>query len=241
MGDGALSPTRSGHGARLRWGHGAKQVDYGDWKASLFANVGVSRSTNAKGAVFHDVQPLPELAELRRRSTSAARRCSATTTSRRLTPLSLAIWYMDDGGFTLRSKGLQERTADGSGRSEICVEAMSTRHPPAAGRLSRRHVGHSSGQARRAEQRGRPSSLFPTAETAKLHALIAPFVHPSMEYKLLPRYPGPVRGRAGVRAHAQRAGAAADHQDRHAWRRQSDPCTASTSRSRAPTTTSSTG
>src|SRR5262249_20671156 len=39
MGDGALSPTRSGAGARFRWGHGAKQVEYGDWKASLFANV----------------------------------------------------------------------------------------------------------------------------------------------------------------------------------------------------------
>ena len=32
---------------------------------------------------------------------------------------------MDDGGFTVRAKGLQERTAGGSGRSEICVEAMS--------------------------------------------------------------------------------------------------------------------
>src|ERR1700752_1238347 len=42
-----------------------------------------------------------------------------------LTPLALAIWYMDDGSFTLRSKGLQERTQGGSGRIEICVEAMS--------------------------------------------------------------------------------------------------------------------
>ena len=31
---------------------------------------------------------------------------------------------------------------------------------------------------------------FPTAETAKLHALVAPFVHPSMDYKLLARYRG---------------------------------------------------
>jgi recombination protein RecA len=31
---------------------------------------------------------------------------------------------------------------------------------------------------------------FPTAETAKFHALIAPFVHPSMGYKLLARYQG---------------------------------------------------
>ena len=65
MGDGALSPTRSGHGARFRFGHGAKQAEYGEWKASLLDNVGVSRSTNDKGAVFFDVKPLPELAELR--------------------------------------------------------------------------------------------------------------------------------------------------------------------------------
>ena len=32
--------------------------------------------------------------------------------------------------------------------------------------------------------------VFPKDETAKLHALIAPFVHPSMEYKLLPAYRG---------------------------------------------------
>ena len=46
LGDGALSPSRSGHGARFRWGHGAAQVDYGDWKASLLANLSVSRSTS---------------------------------------------------------------------------------------------------------------------------------------------------------------------------------------------------
>ena len=41
-----------------------------------------------------------------------------------------------------------------------------------------------------------PFLIFPAAETAKFQALIAPFVHPSMEYKLLPRF----RGRFGVEA-----------------------------------------
>ncbi len=124
MGDGALSPSRSGHGARFRWGHGAKQTAYGDWKASLFANVGVSRSTNAKGAVFHDVQPLAELAELRRAVYLDGKKTFGHDYLKALTPLSLAVWYMDDGTFALRAKGVQERTRDGSGRSEICVEAM---------------------------------------------------------------------------------------------------------------------
>jgi recombination protein RecA len=40
------------------------------------------------------------------------------------------------------------------------------------------------------ERAGKAVFQFPKDETAKLHALIAPFVHPSMEYKLLPRYRG---------------------------------------------------
>ena len=189
MGDGALSPTRSGHGARLRWGHGVRQVAYGDWKASLFANVHVSRSTNAKGAVFHDVQPLPELAELREAVYVGGKKVLSHDYLKQLTPLSLALWYQDDGSFSIRAKGLQQRTAGGSGRVEICVEAME------AG-TRRRLVDHladtwdlrprltEKGAARKA------FLVFPKDETAKLHALIAPFVHPSMEYKLLPAYRG---------------------------------------------------
>jgi recombination protein RecA len=191
MGDGALSPTRSGNGARFRWGHGAKQTEYGDWKASLFANLHVSRSTNAKGAVFFDMQPLPELAELRQAVSIAGKKVLSDDYLKQLTPLSLAIWYMDDGGFTLRSKGMQARTEGGSGRSEICVEAMSegTRQ-----RL-RDHLADTWGiEPKLIVRAGKAVLQFPTGETAKLHALVAPFVHPSMDYKLLPKY----RGRFGV-------------------------------------------
>ena len=56
-----------------------------------------------------------------------------------LTPFALAIWYMDDGCFTLRSKGVQERTQGGTGRIEICVEAMS---PGSRERLAQLPAGH---------------------------------------------------------------------------------------------------
>ena len=51
MGDAALSPSRipGSLGTRFRMGHGAKQLAYLDWKASLLGNIGQSRSTNAKG------------------------------------------------------------------------------------------------------------------------------------------------------------------------------------------------
>jgi recombination protein RecA len=189
MGDGALSPTRSGNGARFRWGHGAKQAEYGDWKASLFANINISRHVNAKGAVFFDCQPLPELAELREAVYVAGKKVLSHDYLKQLSPLSLAVWYMDDAGFQNRSKGLQARTADGSGRSEICVEAMSA---DTQVRL-RDYLADTWGIQATLTLRGTTQKavlVFAKDETAKLHALIAPFVHPTMQYKLLERFQG---------------------------------------------------
>ncbi|MGH9024534.1 MAG: recombinase RecA [Acidimicrobiia bacterium] len=187
MGDSSLSPTRSGHGARYRFTHGAKQASYADWKASLFANIGTSRTVGADRAVRHDVTPLPELAELRRAVYVGGKKVFSDDYLKQLTPLSLAIWYMDDGSFSLRAKGLQERTRDGSGRSDICVQAM---EPATRARLAA-YLRDTWGITPTViERAGQPVFVFPKDETAKLHALIAPFVHPSMEYKLLPRYRG---------------------------------------------------
>jgi recombination protein RecA len=191
MGDGALSASRSAGTARLRFGHGARQAEYADWKASLFSNIGDSRSTNAKGVVFHDFSPLPELAELRQAVYIGGRKVLSEDYLKQLTPLSLAIWYMDDGAFSIRAKGLQERTRDGSGRSEICIEAIeaTTRL-----RLVNYLVDTWGIVPKLVARAGKATLVFSKDETAKLHALVAPFVHPSMEYKLLPRY----RGRFGV-------------------------------------------
>jgi recombination protein RecA len=188
MGDGALSPTRSGGSARFRFGHGSKQVAYGDWKASLFANIDKSRSVRERdGAVFFDLTPLPELAEMRRSVYVDGKKVFDDDFLKRLTPLSLAIWYMDDGSFSLRAKGRQARTRDGSGRSEVCVEAM-------AAETRARFVEYLADtwglKPTLRSPVGKAVLVFSKDETAKLHALIAPFVHPSMVYKLLPRYQG---------------------------------------------------
>jgi recombination protein RecA len=189
MGDGNLSPTRSGLGTRFRLGHGAKQVQYAEWKASLLGNIPSSRSTNPKEAVFYDFTPLPELSELREAVYIGGKKVFSEDYLKQLTPLSLAIWYMDDASFSIRAKGLQERTREGSGRAEICVEAM---EPTTRDRLVTylRDTWGINATLIAKGRRGVASLLFPKDETAKLHALIAPFVHPSMEYKLLPGYRG---------------------------------------------------
>jgi recombination protein RecA len=196
MGDGSLSPTRSGHGARFRYSHGERQTAYADWKASLFANLGSSRQVRADGVVTYDFEPLPELAPLRQGVYVDKKKVFDDDYLKHLSPLSLALWYLDDAHFAIRSKALQKRTAGLTGRAEICVEAMD----PATRERLLAYLADTWGIRAKLMARGAAKKavlVFDNAETAKLHALIAPFVHPSMEYKLLPAY----RGRFAVEPH----------------------------------------
>ncbi len=191
MGDGNLSPNRRGRsGTRFRMGHGAKQAAYLDWKASLLGNIPHARTINARGAIFADFTPLPELSELREAVYFGDGKKHLTWDYlKSLTPLALAVWYMDDGCFTHRSKGVQERTAGGTGRIEICVEAMS---PGSRERLAS-YLRDTHGLDVKLRYRGvrkQSTLIFSTGASEKFQKLIAPYVHPSMEYKLLPRFRG---------------------------------------------------
>ena len=195
MGDGNLSPNRRDrNGVRFRLGHGTKQVEYQQWKTALMGNIRHTVRENTKGASFVDFTPLAELAELQRAVyLGDGKKFLSEEYLKALTPLALAIWYMDDGSFSLRSKGLQERTTGGSGRIEICVEAMSdgTRV-----RL-RDYLRDTHGldvRLRSAGSAGKAVLVFSTAATAKFQEMVAPYMAPSMEYKLLPRF----RGRSQV-------------------------------------------
>ena len=114
MGDGNLSPEPSRTAARRAVPDGprreAGRVPRLEGVAARQHRRSPAR-VNAKGAVFVDLTPLPELAELRRgRLPRDGKKHLTWDYLKALTPLALAIWYMDDGGFTVRSKGLQERT-----------------------------------------------------------------------------------------------------------------------------------
>ena len=89
----------------------------------------------------------------------------------------------------MRSKGLQQRTVGGSGRIEICVEAMSE-----GSRVRLRdYLRDTHGldvRLRQSGAAGKAVLVFSTAATAKFQELVAPYMAPSMEYKLLPRFRG---------------------------------------------------
>ena len=78
------------------------------------ANIDTRRSVRASDAiVFYDLAPLPELAELGRSVPAGGEKVFGDDHLKRLTPMSLAIWYQDGGTFDSRCC-----------RSEVDVDAM---------------------------------------------------------------------------------------------------------------------
>ncbi|MBU3749278.1 MAG: recombinase RecA, partial [Mycobacterium sp.] len=192
LGDGCLAaPIRKeSEAARFRMGHSVRQADYLDWKVEMLGNLPHSRGADATSAVFADFAPLPELHELRSAVyLGDGKKFLSEDYLKALTPLSLAVWYMDDGCFTVRSEGSQRRTSGGSGRIEICVGDMSEGSQV---RL-RDYLCDTYGLDVRLRHDGTAGDamlVFSTAATAKFQELVAPYVHPSMAYKLLPRFQG---------------------------------------------------
>ncbi|CAN5783931.1 intein-containing recombinase RecA [soil metagenome] len=187
MGDGNLSPNRRGrNGVRFRLGHGPAQARYLDWKVSMLGNIACSRRVDARGAVFADFRPLPELGELQRTVYFGDDKLHLTWDYlKALTPLALAIWFMDDGCLTERSKGSQQRTAGGSGRVQFGVESMSEGSRDRLVEYLRGTHGLQTSW-RRVGTAGKAALTFTTAASRQFLELVADCVHPSMDYKLLP-------------------------------------------------------
>ena len=196
LGGGILVPSADpdGPGTRLRLRHGQRQLEYLEWKAVLFGNIGQSRTANGAGPAVVDLVALPELAELRAAiCLGDGKKHLSHDYLKALTPLALAIWYLDEGSLSAPAADAARRTGEGADRSEICVEALS---PGSRARLVEWLAGQFDLHPTLTERgrRRRPVLRFGVGDTAKLHELIAPYVHPSMDHTLLPR----LRGRFSV-------------------------------------------
>lgn len=186
MGDGAISSKRDhsngpGMKSRFRFGHGKRQDDYARWKVSLLEGVPTSISPHSKGGLMVETTPLAELDVLRKAVYVGGKKVFSWDYIKELTPLALAVWYMDDGSFAVR------RNDGTAGRSDICVEAMDR------GTRTRlvHHLNDTLGlSCKLIDRAGKAVIVFDLAGTEALHDLIAPYVPESMEYKLLRHHRG---------------------------------------------------
>ncbi|GAA3757500.1 intein-containing recombinase RecA [Salinactinospora qingdaonensis] len=186
MGGADLSAPPRGHsGARWSMSHPQHQADYLDWKLSLLPNVYHTRISDAAGRLVARSRPLPELDELAEVvEFDGATKHLTWEFLKSLTPLALAVWYMDAGSLT---SGLADRAASehDAGRIEIPVAHLS---PGSQQRLTdylRDTHGLDVTLAQPGPE-GQTCIRFTTAATAQFQELVAPYV-PSVNADVLPQ------------------------------------------------------
>ena len=177
LGDGSLRRV-SAQNVSFRVGHGRGQEEYLRWKHGFLAPFARAVAPTGAGLGF-DTIPMQQLAPLHEAVYAENGRKSRVTEELVMTldARAMAVWYADDGTYG----GSYERW--GHGKAEICATSISREYRELL--------------AQRCEQlgMGRPTVsdrglLFSGERTRSFHERIAPFVHPSMAYKLHPELRG---------------------------------------------------
>jgi len=172
LGDGSMRYA-STHNASFRVGHGERQREYCEWKQSMLSPFAHKIGRTGNGIGF-DTIPMRQLGALRDAVyASDGRKRVDDDLIECLDERAFAAWYCDDGTFG----GNYKRW--GNGKATICVAGL--------------HMEDRERVAARCEAlgMGRPTLsghnlLFSGERTRRFQERIAPYVHPSMDYKLHP-------------------------------------------------------
>src|ERR1700730_9063246 len=172
FGDGSLRKVGT-HVASFRVGHSEEQKDYLRWKHSMLAPFSSAIRRTGNGFGF-DTLAMPALADLRAHYYGVGReRTAQAAVLDRLDVRGLAVWYADDGSFM----GSYARW--GKGKAVLYNTALqSESRARVAGLFERLGIG-------RPRDDGRGFWLS-SEQTATFHRMMAPYVHPSMDFKLHP-------------------------------------------------------
>jgi len=172
FGDGSLRKVGT-HVASFRVGHSEEQKDYLRWKHSMLAPFSSAIRRTGNGFGF-DTLALAALAEVRSHYYGVGReRVARAAALDRLDIRGLAVWYADDGSFM----GSYARW--GKGKAVLYNTALQGEsRARVAGLFERLGIG-----CPRDDGRG---FWLSSEQTATFHRMIAPYVHPSMDFKLHP-------------------------------------------------------
>jgi len=176
LGDGSLR-MQGGHSAHFRVAHASSQKDYLEWKHAMLAPFGLAIGRVGNGIGFSTLT-MPALGDLRRELyDSLGRRAVKATTLERLDGRGLAVWYADDGSLD----GSYARW--GNGKAHLNNKSLGDEARVAVrSYLERIGVGRPRDDGRRFS--------FNSEQTARLHRLIAQYLHPAIDYKIHPSLRG---------------------------------------------------
>lgn len=191
LGDGALTIRKESKNATFTEGHCLKQREYLEWKAEQLKrfkpivrelNLQPSKTTGKTyGKCQLYTSPAPVLNELYKKFYSEKKTITRGLLDE-LTPLGLAIWYMDDGSY------IKDKNSRSSVLYTMCFSEEE--HEILKEYFSQKwnldvRIVHSRSKISLFNIREKEYSFlrFPTGETPKFLKIINKYMHPSMHYK----------------------------------------------------------
>jgi recombination protein RecA len=171
LGEGSLRKVGA-HTAHFRVGHAPAQKDYLRWKQDMLAPFAGAIRRTGNGLGF-DTLAMPAILDIWAQIYAGGRRAASATALDGLDPRGLAVWYGDDGSFGGSSARRGKGTAvlyNASLAPDARARVLAT--------MARLDIG-----IPRDDGRG---FWFTSEQTARLHAAIAPYVHPAVDSKLHP-------------------------------------------------------
>jgi recombination protein RecA len=176
LGDGSLRKTGT-HTASFRVGHGTEQTEYAVWKHEMLSPITRDFGKVGNGFGF-DTFATATLADFRSHLyNEKGKRTITDDVLNALDARGLAAWYGDDGTFA----GHFERW--GNGKSSLYNFSLKGEdREKVMNYFERIGIG-------RPQDFGR-GFRFNSEQTKRLHEFIAPYLHPSLEYKLHPTLRG---------------------------------------------------
>ena len=201
VGDGHIDLTGSAMRARLQIRHGVAQKEYLEYKAQLLGNLVHTAPTYDAGVGTysktgtHRFSTLsrPEIAQIHRElyKTEGRKRITQSFLDQ-LDELALALWYLDDGSLITSHIRYQRHTDGGisiydSTRSTISMYGFTREEAQMVCDWHKERWGI---ESRITKTLRGPIIWLTLAGTRRLHEIIASYVPPTMQYKLLPQYQG---------------------------------------------------
>jgi recombination protein RecA len=176
LGDGSLRQMGA-HSATFRVGHSVAQEEYVRWKQRMLAPLSRKLGKVGRGIGF-DTFAIPSLAKLQSEVyTEDRHRTVSASLLGRIDARGLAVWYGDDGSFA----GHFERW--GHGKSVLYNKSLTGEdRERVAQKFEQIGIGRP-----RDDGRG---FWFNSDQTARLHEMLAPYLHPAVDYKLHPSLRG---------------------------------------------------
>jgi len=177
LGDGSLRQVSNGK-AMLRIGHGLKQAPYMAWKHSSLSPLSKRIVKMGNGNGF-DTYASAQLSELKTHLYYGKNRIVTPDYARGLTARSIAAWFLDDGNLS----GSYSRW--GNGKSVIaCFAIKDYSHKVILADAIERTCGAKPTLCK-------AGFMFSGDTNRSFQEAIAPYIHPSMQYKIVPRFQRP--------------------------------------------------